>query len=177
MSLPPLSIITPWHYQTQWKLQVLGVLISGWHHSNLFTVISADGGIMFTSSSEHYILRHRPYVLVGFCTWEFRNFTSSISILHTSLRKPNVAGSRRHCGDAGLPCLWGTRRKWGREDVFHSPITCLTREMGDSAVCDEAMRRANKEAVSKTNLISSDTAPLQNKPVSTGPFSSDFPLP
>lgn len=118
VSFSPLSVITPWHYQTQWKLQVLGVVIGGRHYSNLFTVTSADGDIILTSSSEYCIPGQRPYFLVGFCTREFWNFTSLISILHTSLRKPNVAGSRRHCGDAGLPCLWGTRRKSGVGRTF-----------------------------------------------------------
>lgn len=47
--------------------------------------------------------------------------------------------------------------------------------MGGSTMFEGTMTEANKEAVSKTNLVSSDSVPLQNKQISTGPYSSNFP--
>lgn len=65
----------------------------------------------------------------------------------------------------------------GREEVFHSPISCLTHEVGEAAMLDYTTRGTQQEAVFKGNTISSDTVPLQNKPINTWPFSCFFFLP
>lgn len=58
MSSSSLSITAHWHYQPWWMLRVFSwVLIRGWHHSKSFTVMSAEGEIIVTSSSEYRIPR------------------------------------------------------------------------------------------------------------------------
>lgn len=102
MSSSSFSITTHWDYQPRRMLHVFSwFLIRGWHHSSSFTVMSAEGEIIITSSSEYGIPRGGLISSWVSAPGNSATFTSSISILpvrgHTSLWKlqvwPSAAGT------------------------------------------------------------------------------------